>query len=243
MAKVHLFLQGKGGVGKSFCASMLAQYMLDHDRTPICIDTDPINATFSGYKRFQAKRIEILKDNRIDPLQFDGIIEQIFNAGEQDSIIVDNGASSFVAFSEFLLTNKVPQMLSTEKHSIVIHTIITGGDEQADTVAGFSALVTHFSEPVKIVVWLNPYYGPVEADKSFEEFKAYKLHEKRVACLVRLPDLPKDSFAINIVQMLKSRLTFAESLAKPDLPIMTRQRLKLVQEEIYSQVTEIRENL
>lgn len=152
MAKVHLFLQGKGGVGKSFCASMLAQYMLDHDRTPICIDTDPINATFSGYKRFQAKRIEILKDNRIDPLQFDGIIEQIFNAGEQDSIIVDNGASSFVAFSEFLLTNKVPQMLSAEKHSIVIHTIITGGDEQADTVAGFSALATHFSEPVKIVV-------------------------------------------------------------------------------------------
>lgn len=163
MAKVHLFLQGKGGVGKSFCASMLAQYLLDKGKTPFCIDTDPINATFSSYPRFQAKRIEILKDNRIDPLEFDGIVEQIFSSGEQDSILVDNGASSFVAFSEFLLTNQVPKMLAAENHSITIHTIITGGDEQMDTVAGFSALATHFSDPVKIVVWLNPYYGPVEA--------------------------------------------------------------------------------
>ncbi len=243
MARIHFFLQGKGGVGKSFCASILAQYLLDHDRTPTCIDTDPINATFSSYPRFHAKRVEILKDNRIDPLQFDSIIEQIYSTTEEDSVIVDNGASSFVAFSEFLITNKIPEMLTAEKHTILIHTIITGGDEQADTVAGFSALASHFSEPVKIVVWLNPYYGSVESEKRFDDFKAYITHKERIASIIHLPDLPKDSFGINIAQMLKARLTFAESLAKGELPIMTRQRLKLIKDDIYNQIDEIREPL
>ena len=51
--KVHFILQGKGGVGKSFVAALLAQHYQANGRgAVVCVDTDPVNATFSGYGAF-----------------------------------------------------------------------------------------------------------------------------------------------------------------------------------------------
>ena len=50
MAKIHMILQGKGGVGKSFIAALLAQYKASKGQPSLCIDTDPVNATFHGYQ-------------------------------------------------------------------------------------------------------------------------------------------------------------------------------------------------
>ena len=47
MANIHMMLQGKGGVGKSLSAAMLAQYMHSKTALPLCIDTDPVNADAS----------------------------------------------------------------------------------------------------------------------------------------------------------------------------------------------------
>ena len=51
MSAVHFIMQGKGGVGKTFTASLLAQYLIDNrsdDALPLrFIDTDLVNATFS----------------------------------------------------------------------------------------------------------------------------------------------------------------------------------------------------
>ena len=38
---IHLTLQGKGGVGKSLIAAILAQYLKGKGREVRCIDTDP----------------------------------------------------------------------------------------------------------------------------------------------------------------------------------------------------------
>ena len=51
MSNVHIVLQGKGGVGKSLAASMLAQYLTKRGESPLCIDTDPINATLADLLR------------------------------------------------------------------------------------------------------------------------------------------------------------------------------------------------
>ena len=45
-----MILQGKGGVGKSFIAATIAQYKASKGQKPLCIDTDPVNSTFHGYK-------------------------------------------------------------------------------------------------------------------------------------------------------------------------------------------------
>ena len=54
MSKVHLTLQGKGGVGKSYVASLIAQHRMDKGMPVSCIDTDPVNSTFCQYKAFRS---------------------------------------------------------------------------------------------------------------------------------------------------------------------------------------------
>ncbi len=47
-------------MGKTFVASLFAQYHQEQGRDVICIDTDPINATFSGYQAFNVQRLELM---------------------------------------------------------------------------------------------------------------------------------------------------------------------------------------
>ena len=53
-AEIHLTLQGKGGVGKSLVASLLAQYFGERKGFVRCIDTDPVNRTLAQYSALAA---------------------------------------------------------------------------------------------------------------------------------------------------------------------------------------------
>ena len=133
MSKIHLLLQGKGGVGKSFVAALLAQYKIDKGHKPLCIDTDPVNATLFGYKGLGVKRLQIMEAEEINPRSFDTLIEMI--APVTDDVIIDNGASSFVPLSHFLISNQVPALLTEMGHELVVHTLVTGGQALLDTWA------------------------------------------------------------------------------------------------------------
>ena len=75
MAKIHMVLQGKGGVGKSMIAAMLAQYKAGKGQSPLCIDTDPVNATFEGYKALGVRRLNIMDGDEINTRNFDALVE------------------------------------------------------------------------------------------------------------------------------------------------------------------------
>ena len=75
MAKIHMVLQGKGGVGKSLIAAILAQYKTGKGTPPLCIDTDPVNATFHGFKALKVKRLQIMDGDEINPRHFDALVE------------------------------------------------------------------------------------------------------------------------------------------------------------------------
>jgi Mrp family chromosome partitioning ATPase len=59
---VHLVLQGKGGVGKSFVASILGQYFRERNKNVSCVDTDPVNQTFAQYRELAVQRLDLLVD-------------------------------------------------------------------------------------------------------------------------------------------------------------------------------------
>lgn len=235
MAKIHIILQGKGGVGKSFIAATLAQYKKSKELKPLCIDTDPVNATFYGYKALGVKRLQIMEADEINPRSFDSLIEMIASA--KDDVIIDNGASSFVQLSHFLISNQVPTLLAEMGHELVVHTVITGGQALLDTVSGFSQLVSQFPSEALFVVWLNPYWGPIEHEgKGFEQMKAYTANKARVAAIVQIPSLKKETYGRDLSEMLQERLTFDEALALSSLTIMTRQRLKIIKGQLFGQL-------
>ena len=235
MAKIHMLLQGKGGVGKSFVAATIAQYKISNGSAPLCIDTDPVNATFAGYQKLEAKKLQIMDGDEINPRHFDTLIEWIATA--DGDVVIDNGASSFVPLSHYLISNQVPALLAEMNHTLVIHTVITGGQALLDTVSGFSQLAKQLPTETSFVVWLNPYWGPIEHDgKDFEMMKAYLANKSRVSAIIRIPHLKQETYGRDLSEMLQARLTFDEALAITTRTIMTRQRLKIVQRQLFTQL-------
>jgi|CXWL01.1.fsa_nt_gi anion-transporting ArsA/GET3 family ATPase len=235
MANVHMILQGKGGVGKSFIASLLAQHKTSDETKVLSIDTDPVNATFAGFKALNVKRLELMDGDVINARKFDDLIELI--ASSKTDIIIDNGASTFIALSHYLISNHIASMLKELGHTLVIHTVITGGQAFQDTLNGFNQLIKHFSSDVKIVVWLNPYWGNIIIEgKSFEELKVYQENKKKVSAIVRIPDFKEETFGEDLKEMLKERLTFNEAIPKKELTIMMRQRLKIISSQLFKQL-------
>ena len=233
--KVHMVLQGKGGVGKSFISSLIAQYKRSKGQSPLCIDTDPVNGTFAGYAGLGVRKLEIMEADEINPRAFDTIVEIIASA--EGDVIIDNGASSFVPLSHYLITNEVPALLEGMGVELIIHTVITGGQAFRDTLGGYASAVGQFPSPVTFVVWQNLYWGPIEHEgKSFEQLKLYKDHKDRVSAIVTIPQMKEETFGRDISEMLQARRTFDEAIDMESLTIMSRQRLKIFQSKMFEQM-------
>lgn len=237
MAKIHLILQGKGGVGKSMVSSIIAQYLRSKNETPpLCIDTDPVNATFTSYKSLDVTRLDIMQDKKIDPRKFDAMVELI--ADEERDVIVDNGASTFVPLSNYLISNQVPALFKEMGHQVIVHCVITGGQALLDTISGFAQLLTQYPEECEFVAWLNPFWGPIEQNgKTFEQMKAYTENKARLTAIVEIPELEDDAQA-DFSEMLQSRLLFEEILEDKETPIMSRQRLKILKRNLQDQLSQ-----
>ena len=62
MSTVHFVLQGKGGVGKSYAAVLLAQYLREKGLPVSCFDGDPLNQTLGGFASLDVKKVDFLEN-------------------------------------------------------------------------------------------------------------------------------------------------------------------------------------
>lgn len=232
---VHITLQGKGGIGKSFVSLMLAQYIKQHDPNVLCIDTDPVNATFSSFPGLRVHSIALIEDNVINERHFDEMMEQIVNA--DGNVVVDNGAASFVPLSSYLIDNEAFDVIRNAGKHVIVHSVIAGGLAQDNTISDFRALASQLPSGVDMVVWLNEHFGPIEADgKGFREMKAYLDNEHRVTAVIEVPKRTENTYGKDIGSMLKQHLTFEEALESNMFFLMSKQRIKIVQRGIFEQL-------
>jgi hypothetical protein len=231
---IHLSLQGKGGVGKSLVASILAQYFIDRGREICCIDTDPVNRTLFQYKALNVSRLELLRDGSVEQRGFDALMERLLT--EDTTFVVDNGASTFIPLWSYILENNVIDVLSHAGKRLYVHTVITGGQSLLDTLHGFKSLAESASER-NIIVWLNEYFGRIERDgKRFEEMGAFKESESRVFGSVHLIRRNPDTFGRDLEDVISRKLTLRDAIKDGPFSIMTKQRLKMMQRDWYEQL-------
>lgn len=236
MKQLHMILQGKGGVGKSLVASLLAQHFIARDISPICIDTDPVNATFTGYKAYGATRINLMHSDDLDLRAFDELIELVMSAPENSIFVIDNGASTFVPLCAWMIENNVVGFLEDAGINLTIHSVLTGGQALGDTMVGLGNLLKSFDVPV--VVWMNEYFGKVERDgAAFEDSKLFKQHASQILALVRIAAVRKETFGHDLDQILRDKKTFAEAKDDSSLSIMARQRLVMIWRDLNSQMS------
>jgi len=236
---IHLTLQGKGGVGKSLIAAVLAQYFREDGRDVRCIDTDPVNGTLAQYNALGADRLNLRDEhNRIDQRSFDTLMER-FLTEDGATFVVDNGASTFLPLWHYLLENSALDYLRQQGRRVYVHTVITGGQALIDTLNGFNELA-QTTEERNIVVWVNEYFGRVEADgKKFSEMAAYRDNAHKVCGAVIFTKRNQDTFGRDVEDMVSAKLTFQEAITTARATIMAKQRLKVVQRDLFEQLDQL----
>ncbi len=155
---VHSAQQGKGGCGKSVSTALLGMYKISKGELPLCIDTDPLNPTFSNYEKLNVRQLNIMEGDEINQRKLDTLIQWIDEAGDRD-VIIDNGAPSFIPLSSYMISQQIPALLYEMGKQLVIHISIVGGQAHDYTVEGFKAMVEQYPSETRFVVWLNPVLG------------------------------------------------------------------------------------
>jgi hypothetical protein len=234
---IHLSLQGKGGVGKSLVASILAQYFRSRGRAIQCIDADPVNRTFAQYSGIDAKWLELMRDGNVDARGFDTLMERLLT--EDGTFVIDNSAATFIPLWSYIVENQVIDVLRQAGKQLYVHAVITGGQALLDTLNGFRSLARSTTDR-NVIVWINEYFGRVERDgKTFVDMAAAIENADKVLGSIVIPKRNPDTFGRDVEALISRKLTFDEAIADGSFSIMTKQRLKVVQRDLFEQLDRI----
>lgn len=231
---VHFVLQAKGGVGKSFVAVNIAQYIDDKfPGTLVGFDTDQENTTFKHYKAFDVTHINISNPDRsFNDKHFDKLIESTF--ATNGNVVIDTGSNTFSAMISYMLSNGVMDILQEMGKKVYIHTIVAGGAELHDTTAGFKDMAEQLN--AQFVIWLNEHFG---STADFHNSEAFSEYCDNVRGLVLLPSRKSDTFGDDIRRMSTARLTAKEVNDSDKFTFMEKNRIKMVMSDIFSKLDKV----
>jgi hypothetical protein len=236
---VHFVLQGKGGVGKSFVAYLLAQYIRDQEKLAGCFDIDQENATFAQYSALNVHKIKVMDDSRIiDQRQFDTLLSQVIERSSEGDYIVDSGANTFSPLLAYLIENNILMLLDASEIQAVVHTVVAGGDLFEDTKNALDSMTRALPLSVKLVIWENEHFGPL-LDSNGKAFDPKWKEGPTLSGRVFLQRRNHQTFGVDVRNLLKSRQTFDEAFASPEILLLERQRLKIVRDSIYRQLEQV----
>jgi hypothetical protein len=234
-ATVHITLQGKGGVGKSFVSSLLAQYYIRQQSRPVhCFDTDPINATLAQYRALDAEHINVLQRGAINEKEFDTMVERL--CADTGVFIVDTGATTFVPLWNYVLDNEILGLLTKEGRQVYVHSIVAGGQALSDTLNGFDRLAKT-TDQKNVVVWLNEYFGEIE---GFAEREVTQGNLAKLVGSVLIRERNPQTYGDDVKQMLQQRLTFDEAIRSEKFNLVSKQRLTIVRRDIFQQIDQLK---
>ena len=201
------------------------------------IDADPINQTFSEYAGLAVECLNLLREGSVDQREFDLLMERFLK--ENGTFVVDTGASTFIPLWHYILENQALDYLRQRGKRVFIHSVVTGGQSLNDTLSGFEALAETTREK-NIVVWLNEYFGPVlQEGVGFTEMSVCKRHANKLHGSIAIARRTADTFGRDVEEMISRKLTFEEAVKAADFTIMTKQRLLVVQRDLFGQLDRI----
>ena len=243
MSTINFILQGKGGVGKSVCAILLAQYLQNRSgQLPFCVDLDPVNTSFKSFKALNVQDFNILDENKrnIEERHFDKITEDILNqAIAGNDSIVDVGAMTFLPLSGYLKDSDTFTLLISETNegtplnNIIVHVPLVAGQMYNDTIQGLQTIL-ELPGQFQVVVWCNPMNGSLNDCFEDDVFK-----DEKIEGFIMLPTLHEATFGRDFKTMLENKQTFAEALADEKTSIIIRHRIKQIQKRSYDAIARI----
>jgi hypothetical protein len=232
-------LAGKGGIGKTLVASLIAQAAQEQGAAVVCLDADPVNASLHRIGALNAIPIDIYRagGDEADLDVLDAMFERMLS--EEGTVVVDNGAAGFVPLSRYLMQDCLADSLAAADRQLVLHTIVAGGPEIIDTAHAFDEMAAQLPAAYPFVLWLNPHHGALSgADGTlFVDTPVVRKHRARLCGIVELPRFDR-YFGKSFALMTGRRMTFAEADAS-DLTTIDRQRLRQIRRSLFEQITAV----
>src|SRR5574338_1508124 len=165
MKRLDLILNGKGGVGKSFFAVNLVQFLKDRGIAHVAIDSDNENSTL---KRFHPDTRFLDLNNRRE-------LDGIFNALEKSNLVVmDCRAASTDLFIDYFSEIDLPAVLSAMDAAL---TLVMPVNHESDSVDQIQRLTDEFGKKCSYVVVRNAAHSESFALFESSEVRA-QLKEK-----------------------------------------------------------------
>ena len=214
MSAIHFIGGEKGGVGKSICARLLSQYMLDRDQTLVAFDADSSHQTLS--------RTYADSTSPLDLDSFESIDQIMETAMEQDAqLLIDLPAQSERFLTRWLDDNEVIDLCEESEVSLNFWYVT---DDGRDSVQLLNAFVERYGGTMRLIVVRN--YG---RGQNFAELDALPILQD--ADQISMVDVP----ALHAPTLHKiDQLDFSFWAARnhkeagaPHLKLMERQRVKV----------------
>ena len=147
MKKLILFPQDKGGIGKSFIATLLYDYLCDQGVTVKAFDLDHANSTFNRF----VPEAEFI-DTDVDAAKL-GVLDRLVHAlREADVALADNRASGGEKVLQYLKEAQLTE-LQAELGFMLVFVVIATDDVDANSQ--IADLVDDYGDRVRWVIARN----------------------------------------------------------------------------------------
>lgn len=222
--RLNLILNGKGGVGKSFFATNLVQFLKDNRIEHVAVDTDNENSTL---KRFhpEARFVDMNSTRQLD---------ELFDAVESGQlVVVDCRAASTDVFLDYFAELKVFDVLEGMGASLTTVSLV---NHDLDSVEQIRIISEAFNERCGYLI--------VKNQALTEQFAIYDGSKTRARLLDELgaKEMTMPRLQDWLVAMLHQlNLPVGQAVQHPKFPLMDRQRLKNWQRQFHHEIETIRE--
>jgi len=208
--RIILFPQDKGGIGKSFLAALLYDYLKDQEANLKAFDLDHANSTFN---RLVPEAEFINTDVDGDKL---GVLDRIVHSlDEADTILVDNRASGGDKVLTYLNETRLPE-LQEELNCRLVFTLIATDDKDANSQ--IAELLDHYADQVSWLVARNLH----ESDtlSLFEQSNSRRRLQELAAPEIDIPGLSE----VTRNRLQQANLTVGRGRTSEHLHLLDRSR-------------------
>jgi len=233
---LNVVITGKGGIGKSYIASLLMQYLQEIGAPVLGIDIDPCQASLATTTGLNAEAVDLLDGERINVQVMDACITRIIE--EDTNFVLDVGAAGFVAFLSYVLRDKLFDVIMDEGKRVVVHAVVVGGPQMVETVLSLKDMIRQLPARCEFCLWMNPFFGPLTAadGRPFEGGPWWDANKGRLSATVRIPVADPHYNGGTVSKILAAKKTFGDALAGDDLDRIAKLRLRRYWDELKTQI-------
>lgn len=219
--KLIVFPQDKGGIGKSFVATLLYDYLTEHGVKLKTFDLDHANSTF---QRFVPEAQFIDTDVDVNKL---AVLDTMVNSLETaDVALVDNRASGGTKVLRYIEDSRLTELQKQLNFELVFVVIAL---QDKDAISQIADLLDEYHDRVRWLVVRN--YRDTSAITMYDGSKTRERLQAKGTLEIEVPCLTE--VTRNKLQM--ANLTVSKGCASSQVHLLDRSRCQTFHEEMMAQ--------